>query len=77
MSNTQDHNDNMLILVNRETDEICENERIPRLITPNIGGYFRNSNNIREENVGYIDSIKSRSNVRILSINPHRFRLYD
>ena len=63
--------------MNRETDEICENERIPRLNTPNIGDYFRNSDDIREENVGYIDSIKSSSNVRILLINPHGFRPYD
>ena len=46
MSNTQDYDNNVLILVNREIDEICEKERILRLNTPNIGDYFRNSDDI-------------------------------
>jgi len=77
ISNRNENNENVPILFNRETDEIDEIERIPRLTTPNIRDYFQNSDDIREVNVGYIDSVKSASNVRFLLLNPHRFRPFD
>jgi len=77
ISNRNENNEIVPILFNRETDEIDEIERIPRLTTPNIRDYFQNSDDIREVNVGYIDSVKSASNVRFLSLNPHGFRPFD
>ena len=75
MSNREENAENVPILFNQATDEIV---RIPRLNeTPNLRDYFQNNEDIREMNVGYIDSIKSPGNVRILSLNPHGFRPFD
>ena len=49
MSNTQDHNDNALILANKETDAIYENETIPRVNALNTCDYYRNSHESRHK----------------------------
>ena len=44
--------------------------------TPTIRQYFNEESN-DSNNSRYIENIKALRNVRILSLNPHRYRLYD
>ena len=71
---TNEDTDNQLpALIPRE---LQENIMTPRLLNiSNIRNYFEEE--IDRSNCGYIDTIKAFGNVRILSLNPHGYRLYD
>ena len=49
MSSTQDHDNNVLILANKETDAIYENETTPQLNALNACDYYRNSDESRHK----------------------------